>query len=136
MSVKNVRAILLILSIVFVAYSLAVYTFTATGKSKKPTPEITAGWKIWQEKNCQSCHQLYGLGGYMGPDLTNTASQKGREYMRGFIQYGTGKMPNFHLSNTEVNNVIVFLSWVDASGNSKVPDSFVQWTGSYTISQR
>ena len=54
---------------------------------------VTSGWETWQNKNCQSCHQLYGLGGYMGPDLTNVASDstKGHAYMKTVIKYGTGK---------------------------------------------
>ncbi|HRO41565.1 MAG TPA: cytochrome c [Flavipsychrobacter sp.] len=130
------RKILLILSVVFALYSFAVYAFSDVQRKNKPSDEVTAGWKTWQEKNCQSCHQLYGLGGYMGPDLTNTASDKGKEYMRSFIRYGTGKMPNFHLNEQEVNELLAFLSWVDKSGRSKVADSLVHWTGSYRISKR
>lgn len=73
----------------------------------------------------------------MGPDLTNTASnpKKGKEYMRTYIQSGTNKMPNFHLSPTEVNELIAFLVWVDKSGKSMVPDSAVNWMGNYKIEQ-
>lgn len=56
--------------------------------------------------------------------------------MRNFILYGTGKMPNFHLSDEETNNVIAFLTWVDQSGNNIVPDTAVQWTGTYNIRTR
>lgn len=72
----------------------------------------------------------------MGPDLTNIASRKGSDYIRTFVQYGTGRMPNFHLTEGEVNNVVAFLSWVDASGQAQVPDSMVHWTGTYTINER
>jgi len=56
--------------------------------------------------------------------------------MRGFIQYGTGKMPNFHLKEEETASLIAFLSWVDQSGSARVPDSAVHWTGTYIISKR
>ena len=69
----------------------------------------------------------------MGPDLTNTASEKGVDYMKGFIKYGTGRMPNFHLTNNEVEELAVFLSWVDKSGKSTVPPESVHWTGTYVI---
>jgi len=113
-----------------------VYIYAGSTPGKPLSHEVAAGWQLWQDKNCQSCHQLYGLGGYMGPDLTNVASQKGTGYMRGLIQYGTNRMPDFNLNDTEVNNVIAFLCWVDKSGTAKVPDSLVHWTGSYTISAR
>lgn len=90
---------------------------------------------MWQDKNCQSCHQLYGLGGYMGPDLTNIArdSSKGRAYMHTFIKYGTGRMPAYNMTDTEVNKIIDFLTWVDKSGVSQVPAEAVHWSGTYII---
>ena len=127
------RIYLLILSACFAVYTLVVYQYSDPLPAQQPSAEILAGWNVWQEKNCQSCHQLYGLGGYLGPDLTNTASQKGSPYMRTFIQNGTGRMPDFHLSETEINNVIAFLSWVDRSGSSKVKNTSVHWTGTYTF---
>jgi len=71
----------------------------------------------------------------MGPDLTNTASDsnKGEKYMFTLIKYGTGRMPDFHLTDTEVENVVAFLSWVDKSGKSKVAEESVHWTGTYII---
>jgi len=129
------RAILLILSASFSLYTLAVYTYCDPTPKPYP-PAVSRGWQVWQEKNCQSCHQLYGLGGYAGPDLTNVASQKGPDYMRGLIRYGTGRMPGFHLREQEVDDVIAFLSWVDQAGWSKVPDSAVHWTGGYKTLRR
>ena len=68
----------------------------------------------------------------MGPDLTNVAA-RGPEYMGAFLQHGTSRMPDFHLSNKEVGDVIAFLQWVDQSGHGKVPESCVHWTGSYFL---
>ena len=101
----------------------------------KPDNHVVAGWNTWQQKNCQSCHQVYGLGGYLGPDLTNVASTpgKGEQYMKVFIRYGTGKMPNFHLSDSETDNLVAFLKWIDKSGKSRVPQEKVTWTGNYNL---
>jgi len=130
--ITAMKKILLILCTGFAIYSLAVYKYGSTTKAS-PTPAITKGWNVWQEKNCQSCHQLYGLGGYMGPDLTNVASEKGAAYMKGIIHSGTTRMPDFHLKEEEINDLVAFLSWVDHSGSSKVSDTSVHWTGTYTI---
>ena len=122
--------------IAFVGYSWLVYSYAdVNNKEGLPDKNVLAGWQIWQDKNCQSCHQLYGLGGYLGPDLTDVSSlpQKGKKYMEVFIKNGTSRMPNFHLNDSEVNNVIQFLCWVDKSGNSQVPDSAVNWSGSFRI---
>lgn len=95
-----------------------------------------AGWKTWQDKNCQSCHQLFGLGGYLGTDLTNSVTEKGKPYLKVFVQYGTARMPNFKLKEQEADEVIEFLAWVDSSGKSRVPAEAVEWTGNYKLQER
>ena len=126
----------LALFFVFAIYTWGVYRYCDKDNSEHlPGERVQAGWDTWQQKNCQSCHQLYGLGGYMGPDLTNIASDtlKGQAYMRGFIKYGTGKMPNFHLNDSEVDHLIAFLQWIDKSGKSRVPKEKVNWSGNYNL---
>jgi nitric oxide reductase subunit C len=121
----------------FVIYTINVYFYcdTESKKFEPPTDETMRGWKIWQSKNCQSCHQLYGLGGYLGPDLTNIASNpsKPEPYIRAILRLGTSKMPNFSLSDSEISQVVAFLKWVDKSGNSKVPASKVDLIGNYNL---
>ena len=83
------------------------------------------GRLIWQKYNCQSCHQLFGLGGFLGPDLTNTISQpaKGEKYIRAMIQSGIKQMPAFKIPENELNELMEFLKSTDASGVSD-PRSF------------
>jgi nitric oxide reductase subunit C len=126
------RAVLLTLCIACAAYTVFVYTRGDAGGDKRPDDRARAGMSVWQAKNCQSCHQLYGLGGYMGPDLTNVAA-KGDPYMRAFLQSGTARMPDFHLRPQEIDQLCAFLHWVDHSGKSKVPADAVHWTGSYQL---
>lgn len=114
----------------FAVYSLMVYMRIDEGKIvSAPDIQIKKGWQLWQNKNCQSCHQLYGLGGYMGPDLTNVCSIKGRSYAATFIRYGTGKMPNFHFNDSETQDLVAFLAWVDKSGKAKPSADLVHWWG-------
>ena len=120
----------------FVIYTWAVYSYCDKENNEHiPGTKVLAGWGIWQQKNCQTCHQVYGLGGYLGPDLTNVAcdSLKGENYLRGFIKYGTGRMPNFNLNDTEVSNLVAFLQWIDKSGKSSVPKEKVTWSGNYNL---
>lgn len=122
--------------LVFIFYSWFVYLFADTdSKEGKPSKQVLDGWQIWQDKNCQSCHQLYGLGGYMGPDLTNTSSNpyKGQKYMEIFIKTGSTKMPNFHLNDSETNHLVQFLDWVNKSGSANVSEKAVHWSGTYRI---
>jgi len=100
-------------------YSGFVYTIgTENNYTVSLTEEARQGKILWQMKNCSACHQLYGLGGYMGPDLTNVISAKGKGeiYVKALIGNGTNVMPNFHLSNNEVKALVTFLKYVDASG--------------------
>ena len=127
-----------LLFVSFITYSGIVYRDcdpkeSNLNETEMPDHSIKNGWMLWQEKNCQSCHQMYGLGGYMGPDLTNVSSEKGAEYMKGFIKNGTAKMPNFKLEDQQVADLISFLAWVDKSGKSAVKAEDVHWTGTYII---
>ena len=36
-----------------------------------------AGRALWHDHNCQTCHQIYGFGGFLGPDVTNGAQRLG-----------------------------------------------------------
>jgi len=121
------------LVISFAVYTFFVNTLTHNSAKKELTPVISEGWKIWQDKNCQACHQIYGLGGYMGPDLTNSASTVGKDYMKIIMESGTSRMPNFHLSKDEIEKLTRFLSWVDESGKSAVNKENVHWSGTYII---
>ena len=68
----NHRFIFWSLTAVFCAYSAYVWTFgTAAPQSGLATGQVKRGQQIYQQSNCMACHQFYGLGGYMGPDLTN-----------------------------------------------------------------
>jgi nitric oxide reductase subunit C len=49
-------------------YSSWIYT-GATDYGTVMTTRQQLGKKIYQEYNCQSCHQIFGLGGYLGQNL-------------------------------------------------------------------
>lgn len=103
------------LFVAFASYSASVYT-VGTETKQSPAPESAAAGKaVFQKYNCISCHQLYGLGGYLGPDLTTTISDKsrGEVYARALLKSGSERMPDFHLSQPEVNNLIAYLHYVD-----------------------
>ncbi len=120
------------LAAAFLAYSGFVYQANGTKTEDAPVSEqAIAGKHLWQKHNCGSCHQFYGLGGYLGPDLTNVISdkRKGREYARAIIKTGTAVMPNFHLSNEETEQLLAFLEEVDKSGRGSVHDFTPQPNG-------
>lgn len=130
------RAILLALAVTFAVYSAAVYLQAPRGDRPVANNMVRDGMDLWQRNNCQSCHQFYGLGGYMGPDLTNVSSRCDENRIRAFIRYGTGRMPAHALTENDLDALVAFLAWVDSSGTSHVPDSAVHWSGTYLIDER
>jgi nitric oxide reductase subunit C len=113
----------------YTTYSVFVYTH-GTETDFEMNAESRHGKLIFQQKNCIACHQIYGLGGYMGPDLTNVISKKGVDYTKIFIQNGTNRMPDFNLNNEEVNALIAYLSFVDSSSVYPDPSVRLTWFGS------
>lgn len=109
-----------LLSLAFLGYSFQLYVSPPAEKPKEGKEASLAdeGKLLWQEKNCTSCHQFYGLGGHLGPDLTNVSSNRAPEYIEAFLKNGTDVMPNFNLSQHQVNALMEFLAEVDKSGKS------------------
>lgn len=109
-----------ILSISFLIYSFSIYLKPLSIKEdvRFNKEKASEGRLVWQSYNCQSCHQLYSLGGYLGPDLTNVISSpnKGETIVRAMVKSGTKQMPAFNLSDHEMNSLVEFLKSVDASG--------------------
>ncbi len=126
----NNRTVFGTLCVAFVLYSATVYTSgTSTTESEPMSAEARTGQQIFQDNNCIACHQFYGLGGYMGPDLTNVISTRGEAYSRAFISAGTARMPNFGLNHDEVSALVAYLGFVDQTGTYPPQDYDVLWTG-------
>lgn len=106
-----------ILIVSFLVYSIGVYTSGTAASENNPILDAAAieGKKLWQKHNCSSCHQLYGLGGFIGPDLTTTISRKGGAYAKAIILSGTKRMPHYSLTEQEADAITNFLSYVDTT---------------------
>ncbi|HET6990878.1 MAG TPA: cytochrome c [Bacteroidia bacterium] len=137
MNLKVKRSIFLGLCLFFIAYSAAVDTVgTVVDKGETElTADAEKGKLLFQKYNCTACHQLYGLGGYMGPDLTNVMSQpgKGAVYVNSFLEHGTTRMPDFSMSKEERNELIAFLNYTDHTGKSSAAGIKIQADGSITL---
>ncbi len=103
----------------YLVYSLLVYTKGTEIEIKTDTESktIQAGKMLFQQYNCISCHQVYGLGGYLGTELTNAYSDslRGPAYMRVFLKYGGIRMPNYNLKDNEIESLIQYLKHIDQS---------------------
>ncbi len=108
--------VLIFLSISFLVYSFYLYKEPSCEKENTTALEME-GKMIWQKKNCTSCHQLYGLGGHLGPDLTNITARRTTPQIEAFLKNGINQMPNFNLSQHEMDALISFLTAVNKSGS-------------------
>lgn len=120
MKIKPLHVFILLCS-AFLVFSFSIYLRPLKiqnfeGVKNKQAAE---GRLVWQKYNCQSCHQLYGLGGYLGPDLTNEYSKFAGNHniLKAFIRGGFKQMPSYSLSIEEEDLLIEFLKSTDASGN-------------------
>lgn len=108
------------LFVAYLVYSIVVYTKGTEKNNVVSTDELTQikkGSLLFQQYNCSSCHQLYGLGGYLGPELTTAYSDpaRGELFMKAFLKAGGQRMPNFYFKEEEINALISFLKHVDES---------------------
>ena len=133
---KSLLTILLFILFYFV-YTYFVYTQKSVSKDANKTisPLAHKGKKVFQKYNCISCHQLYGLGGYLGPDLTNVISAKEPHYVRSIIKNPakllgeTTKMPNLNVTDDEIDHLVEFLYSADSSGIFPLKEFGTTWYG-------
>ncbi len=88
------------------------------------TESVVAGKKLWENNNCVGCHTIVGEGAYYAPELMNVFNRRGasdevtfKAYMQGWMAAqplavpDRRKMPQFNLSNEEVDHLSDFLIW-------------------------
>jgi nitric oxide reductase subunit C len=128
---KKYLVILVILVASFSIYNFTIYTSKSDYGTIHLSNKAIKGENLWLKYNCNSCHQLYGLGGYLGPDLTNTYSGKGKGelYIKAMINSGIKAMPKFDLNETEKDEIVQFLKEVDQTGYYPNVNATVQPNG-------
>lgn len=114
---KNI-IIITILIVIFSVYNLFIYASKDSDQPIKLSSKAMQGQKLWQDNNCWSCHQVYGLGGYLGPDLTNvySAPNKGKNYIKAFLNSGIRSMPKYDFSEEEKDAIVIYLKYLDSTG--------------------
>ncbi|PPQ38157.1 c-type cytochrome [Rhodopila globiformis] len=89
------------------------------------TAQVAAGKRVWERHACFDCHTLFGEGARFAPELGKvwlkyggaTDPDTARQALKGwFAAQPTGvedrhQMPNFHLSDKDMDDVIAMLAW-------------------------
>lgn len=91
------------------------------------TPAVVAGKKIWETRNCIGCHTLLGEGAYFAPELGNVYKRRGPDFIKAWMQAqptgapGRRQMPQFHLDEQQLNDLVEFLKWTSEVNTENWP---------------
>jgi nitric oxide reductase subunit C len=124
----------------FAILLFAGLTFDTVQKVDKLTHDETIsasverGKNLWEVNNCIGCHTIMGEGAYYAPELGNVFDRRGasdeaafKSYMIAWMQAQPGhedgrrKMPQFHLSDAQVNDLSDFLIWTSRIDDNEWP---------------
>lgn len=93
--------------------------------------DVIRGKHLFEKNNCMGCHTIMGEGAYYAPELTKVMERRDESFVRSMIKNpdtmfpGQRKMTNYHLSDTEISDLIAFLKWIgkmDLNGFPPKPD--------------
>ena len=107
------RALYTILVLAFFLLTAVVYLDHPLPGGQPPlflSPAAQEGQAIWRKNNCQTCHQIYGFGGFLGPDLTNVVSRLPASRFSELLKNGSGRMPAFGFSDEQVTAMVAYLA--------------------------
>jgi len=94
------------------------------------TEQVVLGKKVWEDNDCIGCHTLLGEGAYFAPELGNVYQRFGNstEAIIGFIKSrpvdgipGRRSMPQFNLSDEELEAVAAFLKYASEINTANWP---------------
>ncbi len=118
---------------VFFFLLFLVLTFDTTQKLPKLdhrenlTSAVVRGKHIWEVNNCIGCHTLLGEGAYFAPELGNVYKRRGGEFIKVWIKAqptgvpGRRQMPQFNLSDQELDDMVAFLKWTSEINTQNWP---------------
>jgi len=102
--------------------------FAALTNADKLDERVVAGKKAFERHNCNDCHTILGFGGYYAPDLTRAWSRLGEDTIRRRLTEpevafadSYRKMPQQHLEEQEIADLVRYLQWVSNIDNHDWP---------------
>jgi len=105
-----------------------------TSHSENLTEAVASGKDVWEVNNCIGCHTIMGEGAYYAPELANVFDRRGagdevafKGFMQGWMASqplhvdGRRKMPQFNLSEKQVDDLSEFLIWTSRIDDNEWP---------------
>jgi nitric oxide reductase subunit C len=101
------------------------YMRTTSTDAARLTESVARGKQVWETHACINCHTILGEGAYFAPELGNVWDRYGgnedpeaaRAALVAWMQsqpsgvVGRRQMPQFHLNEQDLNDLIDFLEW-------------------------
>ena len=106
----------------FAIQTAMVYADDTASTFEVLSEDALEGRRIWHEYNCQTCHQIHGFGGFLGPDLTNYGLRMTDERLNQILTEGSAQMPAFHFDEDQIYYMGSFLDELSDMGQG-VPRS-------------
>ncbi|MFP5383444.1 MAG: c-type cytochrome [Gammaproteobacteria bacterium] len=91
------------------------------------TESAVRGKLIWETNNCLGCHTLLGEGAYFAPELGNVYERRGPEFIKMWMKMqpsgapGRRQMPQFHLNDQQLEDLVEFLKYTNGINTNNWP---------------
>lgn len=102
--------------------------------ASKITHSVASGKNLWEVNNCVGCHTIMGEGAYYAPELANVFDRRGggdeeafKTYLQGWMaaqptnEPARRQMPQFNLTESQVNDIANFLIWTSRIDDNEWP---------------
>jgi nitric oxide reductase subunit C len=102
-------------------------TIPTRSNSAAITDSVVRGKAIWEQNNCVGCHTILGEGAYFAPELGNVYERRGGEFIKAWMAAqptgtpGRRQMPQFHLNDKQLDDLVEFLKWTNGVDTEKWP---------------
>jgi nitric oxide reductase subunit C len=91
------------------------------------TPAVVRGKLVWETRHGIGCHTLLGEGAYCAPELGNVIKRRGGAFVKVWLKAmptntpGRRQMPQFNLSEQQLDELVKFLEWTDGVDTERWP---------------
>lgn len=121
--------------LVYIALTVHSHIYIVQTSTDGPglTESVVRGKHVWERHSCINCHSLLGEGAYFAPEVGNVWVRYGgrdnpdaaRAGLKAWMKAqptgvpGRRQMPQFHLNEQELDDLIDFLEWtsrIDTQG--------------------
>ncbi len=111
------------------------YILTKSTAEAELTPSVARGKRIFEHSACFDCHTIYGEGARFAPELGDVFRRWGgdkdaagaKEAIKAWMKAqptgiaGRRQMPNFHLDDTQLDDLANFLAWTSRTNTQGWP---------------